>query len=59
MRSIADADPNSQTWALAMADTLADAHHAATAARETGADALDQQTLTRNRSRYDGAQSRG
>ncbi len=34
LRSISDADPDHQQWALAMADVLTDAYHAATAARK-------------------------
>ncbi len=41
LRSISDADPDHQQWALALAGVLLDAHHAATAARAAGAEALD------------------
>src|SRR6266542_6457551 len=40
LRSISDADPQGQLWALAMAATLLDANQAAHAARERGADRL-------------------
>jgi transposase len=59
LRSISDADPHGQLWALAMADTLIDAHHAAHAAQEHGADALDPVTLARIRNHYLGALARG
>jgi transposase len=38
LRSISDADPDGQLWALAMATTLTDANQAAHQARERGAD---------------------
>ena len=44
-RSIADADPDGQLWATAMATTLTDANRAAHTARERGAEALDEATL--------------
>ena len=59
LRSISDADPDGQLWALAMADTLLQAHHAAHAARDTGADTLDPATLSRIRNHYLGALARG
>lgn len=59
LRSISDADPHRQLWALAMANTLLDAHHAAHAARAEGADSLDPATLTRIRNLYRGALARG
>jgi hypothetical protein len=59
LRSISDADPDGQLWAAAMASTLAQAHHAAIEARERGAEALDQATLTQIRSHYHGALARG
>jgi transposase len=59
LRSISDADPQGQLWALAMADTLLEAHHAAREARERGAQALDVDTLARLRNHYLGALARG
>jgi len=59
LRSISDADPDGQLWALAMATTLLDANIAAHQARERGADRLDKATLKQIRSRYLGALARG
>jgi transposase len=59
LRSISDADPEGQLWALAMADTLIEAHHAARATRQRSADALDAATLARIRNHYLGALARG
>ncbi len=59
LRSISDADPQGQLWALAMATTLTDANRAAHAARERGADRLDETTLKRIRNHYLGALARG
>jgi transposase len=59
LRSISDADPDGQLWALAMATTLTDANHAAHAARDRGADRLDQATLKQIRNHYLGALARG
>jgi transposase len=59
LRSISDADPTGQLWALAMANTLLDAHHTAHTARAAGADNLDPATLTRIRNLYRGALARG
>jgi transposase len=59
LRSIADADPDEQLWATAMADTLIEAHHAATDARARGADRLDEPDLRRLLSLYHGALARG
>jgi len=59
LRSVAEADPDGQLWATAMADTLIDAHHAATQARDRGADHLDEAVLRRLRSLYHGALARG
>ena len=53
------ADPDRQVWATAMADLLSDAHHHAQAARATGAEHLDEQTLTDLRRRYLGAYTAG
>jgi transposase len=59
LRAISDADPNSQIWALAMADTLLDANQAAHHARAAGADQLDPATLKRIRNHYRGAIAKG
>ena len=59
LRSISDADPDGQLWAQAMATTLTDANRAAHAARERGADHLDQATLAQIRNHYLGALARG
>jgi transposase len=59
LRSISDADPEGQLWALAMATTLTDANRAAHAARERGADRLDEVTLQQLRNHYLGALARG
>jgi transposase len=59
LRSISDADPDGQVWAIAMANTLLDANRAAREARERGADRLDEATLTQIRSYYLGALARG
>jgi transposase len=53
------ADPDKQGWAKAMADLLIDAHHHAQAARATGVEHLDEQTLTDLRRRYLGAYTAG
>jgi transposase len=59
LRSISDADPHGQLWALAMADTLLEAHHAARTARAAGADRLEPAVLARTRNHYLGALARG
>ncbi|GLY67898.1 hypothetical protein Atai01_45170 [Amycolatopsis taiwanensis] len=59
LRSISDADPHGQLWALAMADTLVEAHHAARTARAEGADRLEPSVLARIRNHYLGALARG
>ena len=59
LRSISDADPDAQLWALAMADTLLAAHHDANQARARGAEALDEAVLARIRNHYHGALARG
>lgn len=59
LRSISDADPDGQLWALAMANTLIEAHHAARDARERGAKALDAAVLAGIRNHYRGALARG
>jgi transposase len=58
LRSISDADPDGQLWATAMATTLTHAHHAATQARDRGAEQLDTATLKRSRNHYHGALAR-
>ncbi len=58
-RSISDADPDGQPWALAMANTVIEAHHAARVARERGATALDTAVLAGIRNHYLGALARG
>jgi transposase len=59
LRSISDADPDGQLWALAMADTLVEAHHAARDARQRGAETLDAAALARIRNHYLGALAQG
>ena len=59
LRSISDGDPDGQLWAVAMADTLLDAHTAAGQARQRGQDRLDDQTLDRVRNLYHGALAKG
>lgn len=59
LRALSDADPQGQLWALAMANTLLDAHHAARTARAAGADRLDAATLKHIRNLYRGALARG
>jgi len=59
LRSISDADPDGQLWATAMANTLLEANRAAHAARERGADRLDEATLNQIRTYYLGALARG
>lgn len=59
LRSISDADPDGQLWALAMADTLIEAHHAAREARERGVTVLDSVVLADIRNHYLGALARG
>jgi transposase len=59
LRALSDADPQGQLWALAMANTLLDAHHTARTARAESADNLDPATLTRIRNLYRGALARG
>jgi transposase len=59
LRAFHTADPDRQVWAAAMADTLTDAHHAATAARAAGHDALAPETLRRIRNHYRGAVAKG
>lgn len=59
LRSISDADPDGQLWAAAMATTLTEAHHAARAARERGAEHLTDEDLRGIRNHYLGALARG
>ncbi|MGQ0841425.1 IS66 family transposase [Actinokineospora sp.] len=59
LRSISDADPDGQLWALAMADTLIEAHHAAHQARERGVTVLDPTVPARIRNHYLGALAQG
>ncbi|MBI1758941.1 MAG: IS66 family transposase [Actinobacteria bacterium] len=59
LRSLSDADPHTQLWALAMADTLLDAHQAADRARAVDATHLPDAVLTQIRSHYHGALARG
>jgi transposase len=59
LRSISDADPDGQLWALAMATTLLDANRAAHQARDRGADRLNEPTLKQIRNHYRGALARG
>lgn len=59
LRSFHTADPHAQQWAHAMARTLADAHHAAQAARAAGQDSLDQPVLATIRKHYQGAVAKG
>ena len=59
LRSVSDADPDHQQWALAMAGVLFDAHRAATAARAAGADAIDPATLAAIANHYLGALAHG
>lgn len=58
LRSISDADLQGQLWALAMADTLLEAHHAARTARAPGTDRLEKSVLARIRNHYRGALAR-
>jgi transposase len=59
LRSISDADPDGQLWALAMATTLLDANRAAHEARDRGNDRLDEASLKKIRNHYLGALARG
>jgi len=59
LRSISDADPEGQLWAIAMADTLTAANKAACQAREQGRDRLDEQTLATLMNHYLGALAKG
>jgi transposase len=59
LRALSDADPETQLWALAMAETLLEANQAAHHARASGATTLDAAVLTRIRSHYHGAIAKG
>lgn len=59
LRSISDADPDTQIWALAMATTLLDANQAAHHARAAGQDQLDPATLQQIQNHYLGAIAKG
>jgi len=59
LRSVSDADPDGQLWAIAMADTLLSAHHAASQARATGRDRMDPDTLAELLNHYRGALAKG
>ncbi len=59
LRAVHAADPDTQLWATAMADTLTDAHHHATTARASGHDSIDEATLARIRNHYRGAAAAG
>jgi len=58
-RAVSDPDPDAQLWAIAMADTLNEANRAAHAAREAGADRLDDATLAQILNHYRGAIAKG
>jgi transposase len=59
LRAVHTADPEAQLGAQAMADTLTDAHHQATAARAAGHDTLDDTALAQIRNHYRGAAQLG
>lgn len=59
LRSVSDADPAGQVWALAMADTLTQANRAACAARDAGRDRLDPDELAGIVNHYLGALAKG
>ena len=59
LRSVSDADPTGQLWAIAMADTLTQANHAARRARDQGADRLDDDVLAAIVNHYLGALAKG
>lgn len=59
LRSVSDADPQGQLWAIAMADTLLSAHHAAGRARGAGRDRLDPDILSELLNHYKGALAKG
>ena len=59
LRSVSDADPEAQLWALAMANTLTAANAAAHQARTQGRDRLPPDTLATLRNHYLGALAKG
>ncbi|CDR01136.1 predicted protein [Streptomyces iranensis] len=59
LRSISEADPTGQLRALAMANTLLEAHHAARMAREQGVTVLNAGDLARIRNLNRGGRVRG
>jgi hypothetical protein len=59
LRAVSDADPATQIWALAMADTLLDANQAAHHVRAADADHLDADVLNQIRNHYHGAIAKG
>ncbi|KQM01755.1 transposase [Frankia sp. CpI1-P] len=59
LRQVHDGDPPGQVWADALATTLLDAHHAATAARAAGHHALDPAIFAEIRNHHLGALARG
>ncbi|MBV9030398.1 MAG: IS66 family transposase [Pseudonocardiales bacterium] len=59
LRAIHTADPDTQTWASAMATTLTDANTAAASARATGQTVLDPRVQATIRNHYRGATALG
>ena len=59
LRAVHTADPDTQTWAAAMATTLTDANTAAAAARAAGQTTLDPQELATIRNHYRDAAALG
>lgn len=59
LRAVHAADPDTQVWATAMADTLTDAHRHATAARAAGAESIEDAVLAQIRNLYRGATAAG
>jgi transposase len=59
LRAVHAADPDTQEWATAMADTLTDAHRHATAARAAGAENIEDAVLAQIRNLYRGATAAG
>ena len=59
LRSVSDADPEGQLWAIAMAHTLTAANKAAHRARSEGRDRLDPDTLATLINHYLGALAKG
>lgn len=58
LRGISEADPAGQLWAQAMADTLIEANRIASAARQTGREALSEEELRTIARLYTGALAR-